>query len=128
MSRYKMVSLSILILLLLGTFSVFAQERAGGIEGTVRGPNGAIVPNVSVRVASVGTTAGARPDVTIGFTRDLTTDENGFFRVLEVPPGFYSITVNATGFAPSTLNNVKVVSGKNTPVNIAWLSALRSRC
>ena len=119
MSRYKMVSLSILILLLLGTFSVFAQERAGGIEGTVRDPNGAIVPNVSVRVASVGTTAGGRPDVTIGFNRDLTTDENGFFRVLEVPPGFYSITVNATGFAPSTLNNVQVVLGKNTPVNIA---------
>lgn len=119
MFRTKARIVFICALFILGAITTFAQERAGGLEGRVRDPNGAVVPNAQVSITSVSSSGGARPDVTIGFKRDVTTDDDGFFRVLEVPPGFYSITVNAgSGFSSTTLNNVQVVLGKNTPVDI----------
>jgi hypothetical protein len=106
------------VLLSLG-HAALGQETGGGIEGTIRDVSGAVVPGVQVTIASTGRTQGARQDATTGFTRTLTADENGFFRVLEVPPGFYSVSTTATaGFGASTLNNIEVILGKNTPVNV----------
>jgi hypothetical protein len=110
---------SILALLLCLTATAFGQERAGGIEGTITDPAGNVVPGVTVTIRSRGTTEGARQDATIGFTRTLTADENGFFRATEVPPGFYTVTAAATsGFRSVVTNDVEVVLGKTTPVNI----------
>lgn len=74
------------------SFSAFAQETTGTIEGTVRDPNGAVVPGVVVTVTSVGTTVGARQDATAGFTRSITANNQGFYRMQADPawilPGF----------------------------------------
>lgn len=111
---------SVLALLLCLTGLAFGQETGGSMEGTVKDPNGAVVPGVQVTVTSGGTTQGARQDATTGFNRSFTTDENGFFRVLQIPPGFYTITTAATaGFGTATVNNVEVVLGKTTPVNLS---------
>lgn len=100
--------------------SAFAQEVTGDIEGTVTDPNGAVVPGVQITVRSVGRTEGARPDATAGFNRTITTDNNGFYRMQQIPPGFYSVTTSATaGFGESTTNNVEVVVGRRTLTNIA---------
>jgi hypothetical protein len=110
---------SILALLLCLVGAAFGQETGGAIEGTVKDPQGAVVPNVAVTVANRSTTAGARPDASTGFNRTLTTDSNGFFRFLEVPPGFYTVTTaSSAGFGGATVTNVEVVLGKTTPVNI----------
>ncbi|HEY1404615.1 MAG TPA: carboxypeptidase-like regulatory domain-containing protein, partial [Pyrinomonadaceae bacterium] len=110
---------SILALLLCLTATAFGQETAGQIEGTITDPAGNVVPGVTVTVRSRGTTEGARQDATIGFNRTLTADENGFFRLTEVPPGFYTVTAAATsGFRSVVTNDVEVVLGKTTPVNI----------
>lgn len=109
------------VLAIIFSLSLFAygQETGGGIEGTLRDATGAVVPGVEVTITSTGRTGGARQDATTGFNRRVTTDNSGFFRVLEIPPGFYSVTTTATGgFGSSTLNNIEVVLGKNTPVNI----------
>lgn len=93
------------------TVSTFAQETSGSIEVTVRDPQGAVVPNAAVTITSQGGTA--------GFRRNVTTDAEGFQRVLQVPPGLYQITVGATaGFEARTVDNVNVVLGKATPVAI----------
>src|SRR4051812_23942086 len=112
MLNNKVSLLIVFVILFLGALNLPAQERAGGIEGTVRDPSGAVVPNTPVTIASVASSSGARPDVTIGFNRTVTTDDNGFFRVLEVPPGFYTVSVPASaGFSAATLNNVQVILG-----------------
>jgi hypothetical protein len=86
-------SLLLLLTLVLGAISsAFAQETGGAIEVTVRDPQGNAVPAVSLTVTSRASITGARPDASIGFRRTANTDENGFFRILEVPPGFYTIT------------------------------------
>ncbi|HVF46960.1 MAG TPA: TonB-dependent receptor [Pyrinomonadaceae bacterium] len=93
----------------------FGQETTGSIEGTITDPNGAVVPGVEVTITS--RTGAAVSGV--GFTRSSTTDGNGFFRVQQIPPGYYTITTSATsGFGVATLNNIEVVLGKATPVNI----------
>jgi hypothetical protein len=110
---------SILALMLCLTAAAFGQETTGTIEGTITDPAGNVVPGVTVTIGSRGTTEGARPDATSGFTRSVTTDDSGFFRVPNVPPGFYSVTTSAiSGFSGATNPSVEVVLGKATPVNI----------
>ena len=67
----------------------FGQETTGSIEGTVRDSAGAAVPNVTLTVTTAkGTATGTTTTgAGSGFKRDVTTDEQGFFKLLQVPPG-----------------------------------------
>lgn len=115
--RKDFTSIFILLVILM-TFAIgaFGQETTGSIEITSRDPNGAAVPNVPVTVRS-STAAGTTS--TAGFRRTVTTDKDGYARVLEVPPGTYDITAApAAGFAEKTLQGVHVVLGKATAVNL----------
>ncbi|HUR96827.1 MAG TPA: TonB-dependent receptor [Pyrinomonadaceae bacterium] len=97
------------------------QETTGGIEGTVKDANGAVVPNVTINISSskqlvTGTTT---TGIGSGFRRTLTTDNEGFFRVLQVPPGTYLIVTDATGgFGEARRENVTVAIGRNTQLEI----------
>ncbi len=85
--------ISYLFLFVFGLSMVtFGQETVGDIEGTVKDPSDAVVANATVQVTGVN----------LGFNRTVTTDSDGNFRVLQVPPGNYRVVVNATGFAAST--------------------------
>ena len=113
--RKNISALSAAILLMFGlcASNVLAQETTGSIEVTVKDPAGAVVPNASVTVTNSDTSR------TTGFKRTVTTDGSGFQRILQVPPGSYSITVAATnGFAEKRIDNVQVILGKVTPVTI----------
>jgi hypothetical protein len=100
------------LVLLLSVFG-FGQETTGGIEGTVKDTNGAVVPNVAVTVSSAGNSA------TAGFRRTISTNDEGFFRVLQVPPGNYNvITAAAGGFGEARYENVKVAIGETTQLAI----------
>ena len=103
--------LSFLALLLCFNMVALGQETTGEIEGSIKDPQGAVVPGVPVTVRSGAGTS--------GFIRTVTTDDNGTFRVQRVPPGIYTVSTEAaSGFGASTNNNVEVVLGKTTPVSI----------
>jgi len=104
-------TISILLLLVLcAAGSVLAQEQYGNIEGTVKDQQGAVVPNVSVTVVNKAT----------GNQRVVTTNSEGFFRLLQVLPGTYTVsTAAASGFSAATYDNVRVTVGNTTPVDIA---------
>ena len=90
---------SMLALVLALTLSAFGQETTGTIEVTVRDSAGAVVPNASVTITSTGTA---------GYRRTVSSDENGFVRVLQVPPGVYTVTSAAVaGFAEKSVENVQ---------------------
>lgn len=100
------------LLLCFGTFA-FGQETTGDIEIIVKDPTGAVVPNVSLIVAS------SEGSSTAGFKRNVTTDDQGFVRILKVPPGLYTVTAAATsGFAERIIPAVPVSLGRVTPVTI----------
>ena len=71
--------------------SAFAQETTGGIQGTVKDPSGAVVPNAKVSVSASSLVGG----------KELETDANGYYRFANLPPGNYTVTVQASGFATS---------------------------
>jgi hypothetical protein len=103
--------------------SVFTngQETTGSIEGTVKDSAGAVVPNIAVTITSakgsaVNTTI---TGVTVGFRRTITTNETGFFRVLQVPPGNYSVVAAASGgFGEARYENVSVAIGQTTQLAV----------
>ena len=55
--------------------SAFGQQVTGEIQGTVRDPNGAVVPNVTVNIQGVN----------IGFKRTVQADADGVYHAREVP-------------------------------------------
>ena len=97
----KRICLGLLIGVLAFSLSALAQEVTGGIQGTVKDPQGAVIPGAMVEVSS---------PALIG-KKTATTDSGGFFHIEQLPPGVYSISVNAPGFAPQTQGNLELRTG-----------------
>ena len=86
----------------------FAQSTTdGAIGGTVYDPAGAVVPNAKVIVHNNGTNA----------EQSTTTDASGYYRVRELQPASYTVTVASTGFSPYKGENVIVRVGSLTDVS-----------
>ncbi len=118
--RFEFISLVFALVLGLGV-SALGQERTGNLEGTVKDPTGAVVPNVSVTIKNAHTsiTDTTSTGVSQGFDRTVATDDQGFFRVLQMPPGSYVVTTApASGFGESRSENVQVTLGKTTQLTI----------
>lgn len=91
------------------TSVVFGQETTGSIEGVVKDAQGGVVPGVTVTIT--GTTS--------SFTRTVTGDSKGFYRVLQVPPGSYIVSTAAmSGFSGAKVEGVQVALGKATAVDV----------
>ena len=88
----KTLKLFLVGLLVLGLSAVgFAQSTTtGSIGGVVSNPNKEVVPGASVTVKNIGTN---KEDTA-------TTDDTGRFKVANLQPGTYSVTVNSSGLSP----------------------------
>ena len=77
------------------------------INGTVKDPNGAVVVGAKVTVRSEAT----------GATRDAVTDNQGQFKVGELGPGGYKVTVTRDGFKTAE-RDAKIEGGNAATVEI----------
>ena len=93
-----MKSRYLLILVLCCGVLMAAQTFRGSIQGTVTDASGAIVSGATVTVANHDT----------GFTRTVTSNEEGEWRVSELPIGVYDVTSKAQGFQPKTVKGIRV--------------------
>lgn len=100
----------VLALFVAGTTPAFAQVSAttGSMNGRVTDATGAVLPGVSVTVASPSM-QGARTDV---------TDAQGSYRFPAVPPGDYKITYELVGFGTVVREGVRVGLGFTATLNI----------
>ena len=98
------------ILTLLGLMAAlgFAQSDNASISGIVKDPSGAVVANAKVVVRNEGT----------AFERQTTTNESGFYTVTNIPPGYYTVTVEATGFKKSERTRNRLEAAIPISVNI----------
>lgn len=103
----RIVRLLCLILVLLASLSVFAQQT-GSISGKVTATDGSALPGVTVEARS---TVLPSPRVTI-------TSENGDYRVPVLPVGTYTVTYNLAGMDART-RTVAVLLGQDATVNVA---------
>ncbi|MEJ7860238.1 MAG: TonB-dependent receptor [Pyrinomonadaceae bacterium] len=118
--NFVLIKFSLMVVFCLSA-TAFGQETTGNIEGTVKDPAGSVVPNVTISISSTQNTASGTTTtgVTTGFRRTITTNEDGFFRVLQVPPGAYDVVTTAIGgFGEARYENVTVSIGQNTQVDI----------
>lgn len=104
----KFVKLSFVLSLILGMSAIaFGQSTVtGAIGGVVSNPNKEVVPNAAVTVRNTETN---KEDTA-------NTDDQGRFRIVNLQPGTYSITINSTGFSPFTQERVVVEVGVVTSV------------
>ena len=86
----------------------FAQSDLGSIVGFVRDPSGATVPKAMVLVKNEAT----------GTERRTETNESGYYVVTNLPPGFYSVSMEARGF-----KKFEVTHNKLDPNAIATVDA-----
>lgn len=101
---------ALVVLLLTLAVAAFAQSQAstGNIEGRVNDPKAAAIPGATITATNQGT----------GLERSATTDDQGAFRIILLPPGPYTVRVSATGFAPTEAKDVIVTVGGKTPLEI----------
>ena len=76
------------LLLVAATRPATAQVLYGSVVGTVTDPSGAVIPGATVTLTSKQ----------IGVNRSDKTDDGGRYSFVNVLPGNYDVTVNATGF------------------------------
>lgn len=118
--KFIFINLMLLIILCLSG-AVLGQETTGSIEGTIKDATGAVVPNVSLTITTAkGVVSGTTTTGTgAGFRRTITTNAEGFFRILQVPPGNYDVVTTASGgFGEARYENVAVAIGQNTLLDI----------
>lgn len=85
-----------------------AQSNKGTIVGTVTDPNGAVVKDAKVTATNTAT----------GESRDATTSEDGTYAIPALDPGLYRITVDASGFSQSVVDQVKLDTSARQAVDV----------
>jgi len=103
-------ALMLLLCFVLGASHAAAQSQAssGQIAGTVSDPTGAVVQNATVKVLNTQT----------GLERSVTSNDDGVFTIVLLPPGTYNVTAEASGFAAATVEGAVVTVGGATDVKI----------
>jgi len=106
MNTRRVKAVLVLSACLLISGALFAQSDLGTISGFVKDPSG-------------GTIAGAK--VTIqnksGVGRQATTNESGYYTITNVPPGLYTVSVEASGFKKFQSNEDKLDPSGNLVVD-----------
>lgn len=86
--RSFLARLGCAILLVGFTSSLWAQSDTSQIIGFIRDATGSTVPNAKVTAANEGS----------GVERRTTTNGEGYFILTNLPPGYYTVTAEMTGF------------------------------
>src|SRR5436309_13657770 len=90
------------------SLTVFGQTGTdGSMLGTVADSSGAVMPGAVVTVTNIET----------GISKKAVTDSGGYFQVLALHRGLYSVTVQKTGFTTWQLQRMKLPAGETRRVS-----------
>ena len=78
------------------TARIQAQVTGGTITGTVTDSSGKVVPNVHISIANIET----------GVTRDVSTNDEGFYSAPNLLAGSYKVTFAASGFKTEAASGI----------------------
>ena len=108
-SAHLRLSVALISFALIGAVSVAAQSSSasGRLDGYVTDPSGRAVAGVVVTARNTAT----------GEASSQQTDDRGYFLFLYLSPAHYDVSVNKSGFAPLTLNNVVISLGTTSTLH-----------
>jgi hypothetical protein len=100
---------SALLLLVVGIAAALAQTASSGtIRGTIKDPNGAIIPSANVTLKSNRT----------GTERTVQSSNEGLYVFVAVDPGSYTLTVEASGFKKFVQSDLVVSPAESKGLDI----------
>lgn len=105
MKRLKNIALllsSIAVCVAFTTLPVFAQQITATLNGEVKDQNGAVVPGATVTATSNET----------GLSKTDSTNDDGRYVITFLPSGTYNVTVEKSGFAKTTRQNIRLEVGQ----------------
>ncbi|HEU4414613.1 MAG TPA: carboxypeptidase regulatory-like domain-containing protein [Candidatus Angelobacter sp.] len=85
-----------------------AQDATGRIVGNAYDQTGAVVPGVHVRITNTATLQ----------TRDTVTDSSGYYQVLSLPIGTYTVSADHKGFNPIVTNASKLEINQSLKIDL----------
>ncbi len=97
-----------IVVLLVSSVFVPAQDTRGSISGTVTDLQGAVISGASVVVTNTGTGSATR----------LTTNSNGYYEAPLLLLGAYSVSVESSGFKRYTRSGITLALGEQVQINV----------
>jgi hypothetical protein len=91
---------------------LLGQSVTGNLLGTVVDPGGAAVPGLEVQLKNAGT----------GALRTALTTADGVFRVTNLVPSTYSLSIKATGFKTYTLQAISLSANETRDLGMVQLT------
>jgi len=110
MKKQMWMIVAILLVAAMCATPMAAQQLYGSISGTVTDKNGSVVPNAAITVTNTDTN-------TVAFST--TSDGNGNYRALNLPPAHYSVTTSAKGFKKESVTNITLSAATPLTINVA---------
>jgi hypothetical protein len=99
----------ITLVVLMGSLPVFAQTGDGSLRGYVKDDQGGVLPGVTVTAHSPALLS---PVSSV-------SDSNGYYRLLNLPPGTYALTAELQGFAGYRFEGIVMRAGITLTIEIA---------
>src|SRR5207237_4231232 len=90
------------LVIILSTLAMAQGSSTGDLHVTVKDPKGELVTNATVTAH----------EQSKGFERGTATNIAGEYRVLALPPGLYTVSVTAPGFAKTESSGVRITVGQ----------------
>jgi len=85
-----------------------AQSFAGRLAGSIKDPQGAAIGGVSVIIENEQT----------GIKREIISSESGRFVAAELPPGYYSLSIEVDSYTPVMRKQIKIDVGIETYLDL----------
>jgi hypothetical protein len=86
-----------------------SQANAADLRGVVRDATGAVVAGATVTARNPST----------GATKDTTSNDEGSYQIVSLPPGVYEVTVEAPNFKKAVLPSVTLTVGQSADLDVA---------
>jgi hypothetical protein len=111
LSRFNKKLVYCLLLAALGTFCgsrVSGQDATGRITGVVYDPSGAVIADAHISVTNVAT----------HISRNTSSDSTGFYQVLALPIGYYTVSAQRQGFTSVTTAESKLEINQTLKIDV----------
>ena len=111
-SRGVLGALVAVVILMAGVLApvvIHAQVAGATLSGSVTDPSNAAVPNSNITIKNIET----------GISRDVTTNDAGFYSAPNLSPGVYEVSASAPGFSKVVHSNLTLSVGAQQVLNLS---------